>query len=270
MAFKAIDDLHNTNFKGERISVEKGRVKPPPRRSGGDSRGPRNGYGGGPMRGARDNSRGGAPYKRDGGNFDRRGSYPPMGGNRGAGFDRDRGGDSRPVPAHRPANDGYPPEQDRRPYNVDSRRPASYGNSGYGDNSGYGGNNRMYSDDRDSYGGRAAPVDSRAPYERRPIPDARSNGRPMPSMHDRRPMMDHAPPAMMGASMGGASYSPYDRPPQPDLYNRRERDAPSKPMGYGGYTDAPHGADYGAGYPPMEQQSGCYAPNSVAASGRRY
>lgn len=88
----------------------------------------------------------------------------------------------------------------------------------------------MYSDDRDSYGGRAAPVDSRAPYERRPIPDARSNGRPMPSMHDRRPMMDHAPPAMMGASMGGASYSPYDRPPQPDLYNRRERDAPSKPM----------------------------------------
>lgn len=62
LAFKAIEELNNTTFKGTRISVEKGRIKPPNR--GGPMRGgPRNGFG--PMRGGRDNYRGG-PYMRDG------------------------------------------------------------------------------------------------------------------------------------------------------------------------------------------------------------
>lgn len=56
LAFKAIDELNNTTFKGTRISVEKGRVKPMNRdRGGGMGRGGRNGFG--PMRGGRDNYR---------------------------------------------------------------------------------------------------------------------------------------------------------------------------------------------------------------------
>lgn len=139
LAFKAIDELNNTTFKGTRITVEKGRVKPPNRDRGGPMMGrggPRNGFG--PMRGGpRDNFRG-SPYMRDGGDFDRpRG--PPRGGF-GGGYDRGFGG--RPGPMNRPPmNDGYSNGGDRRPYMDD--RSGGYGNGGYGD-SGYGMNQGIY------------------------------------------------------------------------------------------------------------------------------
>lgn len=103
---------------GTRISVEKGRVKPPKSRRGGD--------GGGPMKGGRDR---GGPYSRDG----YRGGPPPRnggygryesmgyGGDRGYDYDRGlppRGYDSRYddiADRRNPYDDRYLAE--RRAYN---------------------------------------------------------------------------------------------------------------------------------------------------------
>lgn len=89
LAFKAIEELNNTNFMGTRISVEKGRVKPPRSRRDG---------GGGPMRGGKDR---GGPYSRDGfrgpqrnGGYGGR-AYPPFGGG-GDRYDYDGGMPPRP------------------------------------------------------------------------------------------------------------------------------------------------------------------------------
>lgn len=159
LAFKAIDELNNTTFKGTRISVEKGRNKSRnPGRGGGRGfgRGPgRNGPG--PMRGGRDNFRSG-PYSRD--NFDRRG--PPRGGF-GGGFNRDFGGrgpmndrsgpmgnrsgpmNGRSGPMNnRPMNDGYgmgDRRGDRRPLMNEDRNDNGFGGSGFGNQGGnFGGN----------------------------------------------------------------------------------------------------------------------------------
>lgn len=104
---------------GVRISVEKGRVKPPNR-----TRGARGGNGGGPMRGGKDR---GGPYARDGfgprprgGGFGGR-DYPPYGDR----YDYDRA-----------RFDGYP---DRRPGAYDDRRGGSYmGDRGRPSSNGYG------------------------------------------------------------------------------------------------------------------------------------
>lgn len=102
LAFKAIEELNNTNFMGTRISVEKGRVKPPKSRRG-DS--------GGPMKGGRDRA---GPYSRDG--F--RG--PPRNGNYGRYDNMDYGGDGRfDYDRGMPPRDyegRYDDMGDRRPY----------------------------------------------------------------------------------------------------------------------------------------------------------
>lgn len=120
LAFKAIEELNNTNFMGTRISVEKGRVKPPKSRRGGD------GGGGGPIKsGGRDRA---APYSRDSfrGPPSRNGSYgryDSIGyGGDGGRYDYDRGLPPRDYESRyddladrRPYDDRYLPE--RRPYN---------------------------------------------------------------------------------------------------------------------------------------------------------
>lgn len=120
LAEKAIEELNNSTFMGVRISVEKGRVKPPNRGRGGRGGGP------GPMRGGKDR---GGPYSRDGfgprrggGSFGGR-DYPPYGDR----YDYDRGG----------RFDGY---GDRRPGGYDDRRGGGfmddrgrgYANNGFG------------------------------------------------------------------------------------------------------------------------------------------
>lgn len=139
LAFKAIDDLNNTTFKGTRISVEKGRVKPLNRdRGGGMGRGgPRNGFGG-PMRGGRDNFRS-SPYMRDTGSYDR----PSRGGYGGGGYDRGYGSRAGAPMNSRPMNDDYGSGGDRRSSYMDDRN-GSYGNS-YGSQS-YGSGGGRYSE----------------------------------------------------------------------------------------------------------------------------
>lgn len=89
LAEKAIEELNNSTFMGVRISVEKGRVKPPNRNRGGGRGGP------GPMRGGKDR---GGPYSRDGfgprrGGFGGGGrDFPPYGGDRFGDYDRGGGG----------------------------------------------------------------------------------------------------------------------------------------------------------------------------------
>lgn len=164
LAFKAIEELNNTTFKGTRISVEKGRVKPPNRdRAGGPRGGQRNGFGGGPMRGGRDNYRSG-PYMRDG-DFERRAGPPPPrgppmtggygeevgystgdgsyggGANEGNGYDRfsrggPPGGPSAMGRGGPSMGDGYS-NGDRRNAYMEDRNPG-YVTGGYGDNYGMG------------------------------------------------------------------------------------------------------------------------------------
>lgn len=113
LAMKAIEELNNTTFMGTKISVEKGRVKPPRGRGGG-----------GPMKGGRDR---GGPYARNGMGRQRNGGFGGRdfygGGDRYNRFDdRGMGGprgydgyDRRPpFDDHRGGPGGYP---DRRPYN---------------------------------------------------------------------------------------------------------------------------------------------------------
>nr|CAI5846629.1 unnamed protein product [Callosobruchus analis] len=87
LAMKAIEELNGTDFMGGKISVEKGRVKGPPRGGGGRFRG----GGGGFDRGGRF---GGGGYDDRRGGFDRRGGYEDRrGGGAGGGYgDRYGGG----------------------------------------------------------------------------------------------------------------------------------------------------------------------------------
>lgn len=75
LAMKAINDLNGTDFMGSRISVEKGRVKPPRRP-------------GGPMRGGGGGRDRGGPYSRGGGGRDFRGGRGGGGGFGGRGGGR--------------------------------------------------------------------------------------------------------------------------------------------------------------------------------------
>lgn len=106
MAFKAIEELNNTNFMGTRISVEKGRVKPPKSRRS-DS--------GGPMKGGRDGRDRAGPYSRD--SF--RGP-PPRNGSYGRYESMGYGGDGRYADYER----GMPPrDYDTRYDDLADRRP---------------------------------------------------------------------------------------------------------------------------------------------------
>lgn len=110
LAMKAIEELNNTTFMGGRISVEKGRVKPPGRR----------GRGLGPMRGG-DRDRGG-PYARD---RPRNGGYERDYMGYGDRFDY---GKPMPPPRNYDGYDRRPMYDDRRQFGND-RRPY---NNGYG------------------------------------------------------------------------------------------------------------------------------------------
>lgn len=124
LAIKAIEELNNTNFMGGRISVEKGRVKPPRRTREG-----------GPMRGGRDR---GGPYSRDNGYG--RGPPPRNGmsggyGNRDFSYgdrygDYDRGQPRNYESDYGGMGDRRPIYEDRRSY-MDDRR-------GYAPPNGYG------------------------------------------------------------------------------------------------------------------------------------
>lgn len=125
LAMKAISELNNTDFMGGKITVEKGRVKPPNRGRGGRN--------GGPMRGGRDRM---GPYNRDGGYGGRPrngGGYRDNWGGDRAGGDRggyDRYDDRNMAPRY---DSGYdhrpPPYDDRRGGGYMERRPY---NNGYG------------------------------------------------------------------------------------------------------------------------------------------
>lgn len=254
LAFKAIQELNNTTFKGTRISVEKGRQKPPPGRDGG-GRGARNGFGG-PMRGGRDGFRG-TPYMRDGGDYDRRGPPRPMGGGNGYGGrgGYDRGFDNRQppnmLPPSRPMTDGYNGGPDRRPYMDDRPRypdDRRYPDSGY---MGPGGDNRMYPEERSIYPDDRRPMmDDRRPVldDRQPPMDQRPSFDRRPMMDDRRPMDDRP---ILGERRGGGPGMDDRRPMMDDrrpmMNDRRPLMDPQAPAGLGA---SPGG---GGMHPPMPQ-----------------
>ncbi|KAK9720380.1 RNA recognition motif [Popillia japonica] len=151
LATKAIEELNNSTFMGVRISVEKGRVKPPNRSRGGRG-------GGGPMRGGKDR---GGPYSRDGfgPRFGGR-DYPPYPDR----YDYERGGRGF---------DGY---GERRPGGYDDRRMGSY----MGDRE-----RRPPYDDRPPYADLP-----RGGYDDRRMPPAGGFEERRPPMTDRRPLMD--------------------------------------------------------------------------------
>lgn len=131
LAFKAIEELNNTNFMGGRISVEKGRVKQPRRNRDG-----------GPMRGGRDR---GGPYSRDDGGYGRgppRNGMGGYGGGGGGGGGRDYGygeryGDfDRNLPLRNYGSE-YENMGDRRPM-YDDRRGYMDDRRGYEPPNGYG------------------------------------------------------------------------------------------------------------------------------------
>ncbi|KAK4884547.1 hypothetical protein RN001_000818 [Aquatica leii] len=204
LATKAIEELNNTNFMGGKISVEKGRVKPPRRnREGG--------------RGGRDR---GGPYARNDGYG--RGPpprNPPMGGGYGrdyAGYG-DRYGDyDRGVPMR-----SYPSEYDnigdRRPMYDDRRGGYMDDRRGYGPINGY---------DRRPYDG----YDERGGYDDRRLPP------PPPPPHnnyeDRRPLMGNNRPLLpQGAVNRGPPMGGYDRGPSSnDMYSRRSDYGPKPSM----------------------------------------
>jgi len=124
LAEKAIEELNNTNFMGGRISVEKGRVKPPRRNRDG-----------GPMRGGRDR---GGPYSRE----DAYARGPPRNGMGAYGGSRDyaygdRYGEyDRGAPVRSYASD-YDNMGDRRSM-YDDRRGYMDDRRGYPPPNGYG------------------------------------------------------------------------------------------------------------------------------------
>lgn len=224
LAMKAIEDLNNTNFMGGRISVEKGRSKPPPRDRdrngfGGGRGGPRsNSYQGGPMRGSRENSRVG-PYMRDGGgDYDRR----PHGMMRnGGGY----GGYDRLADPERSYSDMYGSIPSRAPVYDDHRGGYVEDHRGYGDAQIY--DERRYYDDRRL--GISGGMDHRLPVmgERRTLGGGYDDRRPI--LGERRPLLDHSSDMASGGMRAPMPLPPsFDRRSQMDMYSRRE--GLSKPM----------------------------------------
>ncbi|GJQ80755.1 hypothetical protein Trydic_g9347 [Trypoxylus dichotomus] len=194
LAEKAIEELNNSTFMGVRISVEKGRVKPPNRTRG------RGGGGGGPMRGGKDRA---GPYSRDGfgPRFGAR-EYPPYPDR----YDYERGG----------RFDEYP---DRRPASYEDRRGGGYmGERGRPYSNGY--ERRPPYDDRPPYPEGPA----RTGYDERRMPPAGGFDERRPPLTDRRPLMD---PAMNQGPRGPPAN--YDRSAgATDMFSRRDNAA--KPM----------------------------------------
>ncbi|KAF5274360.1 hypothetical protein FQA39_LY07240 [Lamprigera yunnana] len=200
LALKAIEDLNNTNFMGSKISVEKGRIKPPRRNREA-------------VRGGRER---GGPYGRNDA-YSRGPPRIPMGGAYGGGRDYSGYGDRYAYDRGMPMRH-YPPEYgmgERRPM-YDDRRGYMDDQRGYGPMNGY--ERRPY-DDRMGYDDRG--------YDDRRLPPPMHHGyddRRPPLMADRRPLMDPN-----GANRG--PMGTYDRGPVPnEMYSRRSDYGPKPPL----------------------------------------
>ncbi|KAF5280428.1 hypothetical protein FQR65_LT03237 [Abscondita terminalis] len=195
LALKAIEELNNTSFMGGKISVEKGRVKPP-RRNRDAARGGRDR--GGPY--ARTDAYNRGPLLRNSPMADVYGREYPGYGDR---YDYERGVPMRTYPPQYEGMDRRPMYDDRRGGYMDDRR-------GYGPLNGY--DRRPY-DDRGVYDERGAYDDRRLPPP--PLP-------PHSGYDDRRPMMGNGRPILpQGGVNRGPPMAGYDRGPSADMYSRR-------------------------------------------------